>query len=204
MNSIRPRYLFAPLGVSLFLFLVLASAALAAPAGIHGHRGAAVGPRSFRFDDLPRRAPSPPGIVAREHDETALPPGLEAQMEEAKAHPRGPTREQLGQLTLVTEATAIPPTTINSFTTGTGFEGITQGAGIPSEPTVGAGPLNVFSAGNSSITVTNKDGTGRVEVDDATFFGIPASEGVASDAVCYYDAVHGRFLALAFTDPGGS
>src|SRR5205814_7639775 len=80
-----------------------------------------------------------------------------------------------------------------------GFEGISQGPYIPSEPTVAAGPLNVFTAGNVSVTVTNKDGSNRVETDGQVFFGVPPAEGAISDAQCYYDALRGRFVAVAFT-----
>ncbi len=58
-----------------------------------------------------------------------------------------------------------------------------------------------FTNPHSSIelTVTNKDGSNRVESDGAAFFGAPSSEGAISDPQCYFDAVHGRFVALAFT-----
>ncbi|MFM8560110.1 MAG: beta strand repeat-containing protein, partial [bacterium] len=79
------------------------------------------------------------------------------------------------------------------------FEGITQGGFIPGEPTVGAGPLNIFTAGNVAVTVTNRDGTNRVQTAGATFFGVPTAEGAISDAQCYYDALRGRFIALCFT-----
>src|SRR5206468_2076775 len=70
---------------------------------------------------------------------------------------------------------------------------------IPGEPTVAAGPLNLFSAGNITVKFINKDGSSPLEVDGAAFFGAPSIEGPISDAQCYYDALHGRFVALAFT-----
>lgn len=82
---------------------------------------------------------------------------------------------------------------------GTGFEGIMQGSYIPSEPTAAAGPLQIFSPGNVSVTITNKDGSNRVEISGVTFFGVPSSEGAISDPVCCYDALRGRFVALSFT-----
>ncbi len=82
---------------------------------------------------------------------------------------------------------------------GTNFEGITQGSYIPSEPSAAAGPLNIFSTGNVSVTITNKDGSSRTEINGNTFFGAPTSDGAISDAVCCYDAVRGRFVALCFT-----
>jgi hypothetical protein len=82
---------------------------------------------------------------------------------------------------------------------GTGFEGITQSSYIPSEPTVAVGPNHVFSPGNSTVTITNKDGSGRTEISGNTFFGAPSSEGGISDAVCCYDAIRGRYVALCFT-----
>jgi Secretion system C-terminal sorting domain len=84
-------------------------------------------------------------------------------------------------------------------TLGTNFEGITQGAYIPSEPSAAGGPLNIFSTGNVSVTITNKDGSNRTEINGNTFFGAPTSEGAISDAVCCYDAVRGSFVALCFT-----
>ena len=87
---------------------------------------------------------------------------------------------------------------------GTGFEGITQGGYIPSEPTAAVGPTQVFSPGNVSVTITNKDGSGRTEINGASFFGVPTSEGAISDAVCCYDAIRGRFVALCFTQGSGT
>jgi len=82
---------------------------------------------------------------------------------------------------------------------GTGFEGITQAGYIPSEPTAAVGPTQVFSPGNVNVTITNKDGSGRTEIAGTTFFGVGSTEGAISDAVCCYDAVRGRFVALCFT-----
>lgn len=82
---------------------------------------------------------------------------------------------------------------------GFGFEGITQGGYIPSEPSPAAGPNQIFSTGNVSVTITNKDGSGRTEIAGTTFYGVPSSEGSISDAVCCYDAVRGRFVTLCFT-----
>jgi hypothetical protein len=84
-------------------------------------------------------------------------------------------------------------------TTGIGFEGITQNGFIPSEPTAAVGPNQVVSPGNVTVTITNKDGSNRTEIDGFTFFGIPTSEHAFSDPVCHYDAIRGRFLVLCFT-----
>ena len=84
-------------------------------------------------------------------------------------------------------------------TLGLGFEGITQSSYIPSEPTVAVGPSHVLSPGNSTVTITNKDGSGRTEVSGNTFFGAATSDGAISDAVCCYDAIRGRYVALCFT-----
>src|SRR5439155_13395764 len=81
-------------------------------------------------------------------------------------------------------------------TLGTGFEGITQGGFIPSEPTAGGGPLNIFTCGNVSVTVTNKDGSNRVETDGQTFFGANAA---ISDAQTMYVPRFGKFVSLCFT-----
>jgi hypothetical protein len=101
----------------------------------------------------------------------------------------------------INNVTIDKPTNNQSFAPviGTGFEGITQGGYIPSEPSVAVGPSNIFSTGNVSVTITNKDGSSRTEINGNTFFGAPSSEGAISDAVCCYDAVRGRFVALCFT-----
>jgi hypothetical protein len=159
-----------------------------------------VTPRSFNFGDLPRRPPSEnlPITLRREHEWKEL----AEIVEKLKANPPYLPVTSFAQFT----ADPTPPgsgikgsLSPLAPTVGTGFEGITQGGFIPGEPTVGAGPLNIFSAGNISVTVTNKDGTNRVETNGATFFGVTAGEGAISDAQCYYDALHGRFVAIAFT-----
>ncbi len=200
---------FAPLAVLAVALTMLAPAPGRAafdppvtPAGPMGVRQIAlegVTPRSFEFNSLPPRAPgseSLPITMRREHEWKEA----QEEVERLKANPP-----------------FLPPTTFSRFTfdttpssgkgalsplapvLGVGFEGITQGGFIPSEPTVGGGPLNIFSAGNVSVTVTNKDASNRVETDGATFFGVPAAEGAISDAQCYYDALRGRFVALCFT-----
>ena len=159
-----------------------------------------VAPRSFRFSDLPVRPPSEHLPV--ENRESKEWEEYEERIRELKEHPPVIPATSFRQFTL--DRTPAPSAGKGSFdplapTLGTGFEGITQGGFIPSEPTVAGGPLNIFSAGNVSVTVTNKDGTNRVETSGATFFGVPAAEGAISDAQCYYDALHGRFVALCFT-----
>ncbi len=159
-------------------------------------------PRSFNFSDLAERAPGSENIpitLRREHEWEAA----QEEIDRLKANPPFLPATSYAQFTLDTT----PPPAAGGKgslsplapTLGTGFEGITQGGFIPGEPTVGAGPLNIFSAGNVSVTVTNKDGTNRVETNGATFFGVPVAEGAISDAQCYYDALRGRFVALCFT-----
>ena len=58
-----------------------------------------------------------------------------------------------------------------------GFEGITQQGYIPGEPQPAVGPHEVFVIGNVSVVIANKDGTGRPEVFQSDFFGVPSSEG---------------------------
>ena len=159
-------------------------------------------PRSFNFSDLPQRAPGSeqiPITLRREHEWEAA----QEEIDRIKLNPPFLPATSFAQFTLDTTP---PPAdggkgSLSPLapTLGTGFEGITQGGFIPGEPTVGAGPLNIFSAGNVSVTVTNKDGSNRVETNGATFFGVPAAEGAISDAQCYYDALRGRFVALCFT-----
>ena len=197
---------------SLALALALFAAPVAAapfdppvpPEGPIGARKAAVDkvvPRSFNFSDLPQRAPGSENIpitLRREHEwkEAA------EEVERLKANPPNLPVTSFSQFTFdTTPAAAGGKGGLTPFapTLGTGFEGITQGGFIPSEPTLGGGPLNIFTAGNVSVTVTNKDGTSRVETNGATFFGVPAAEGAVSDAQSYYDALHGRFVAVCFT-----
>ena len=174
------------------------------PAGPAGARHVSVEPvvpRSFSFSDLPQRAPGSENIpitLRREHEWEEA----QQEVERLKANPPFLPASSFSQFTL--DTTAPPADGKGSLsplapTLGVGFEGISQGGYIPSEPTVGGGPLNIFSAGNVSVTVTNKDGTNRVETNGETFFGVPAAEGAISDAQCYYDALRGRFVALCFT-----
>jgi len=163
--------------------------------------GMRIAPRSFEFRDL---APVPPGgenlpIQKRPNRKWVE---YEELIKGLKANPPILPVESFAQFTLDTtpasgqskgELSPLAPTL------GNGFEGITQQGFIPGEPTVGAGPLNIFSAGNISVTVTDKNGANRVETNGKTFFGVPAAEGAISDAQCYYDALRGRFVALCFT-----
>ena len=173
------------------------------PETITGPRALAgdkVKPTVFRFSDLPQ-APNlenAPIIPRPEHEwlQSA------AEVKALKANPPVLPIESMSQFTLDTTPAAVSGKGSLSPlapTVGNGFEGITQGGYIPGEPTIGAGPLNIFTAGNVAVTVTNRDGTNRVQTDGATFFGVPAAEGAISDAQCYYDALRGRFVALCFT-----
>jgi len=158
-------------------------------------------PRSFEFRDL---APVLPGgenlpIQKRPNRKWVA---YEEQIKALKANPPVLPVESFAQFTL--DRTPSPAQSKGDLspmapTLGNGFEGITQQGFIPGEPTTAAGPLNIFSAGNISVTVTDKNGTNRVETNGKTFFGVPAAEGAISDAQCYYDALRGRFVALAFT-----
>ncbi len=159
-----------------------------------------VTPRSFNFRDLPARPPSEHLPIQKR------PPRdwkvYDEEIARLKANPPLIPVTSFAQFTL--DPTPAPSAGKGSLeplapTLGNGFEGITQGGFIPSEPTVAGGPLNIFTAGNVSVTVTNKDGSNRVETSGATFFGVPAAEGAISDAQCYYDALRGRFVALCFT-----
>lgn len=195
-----------PLALALGLLLAVPSTpASAAPQRPEGRRsfGAPVRARAFSFPSLAprlpgegfvRNVPRPRGINA-EHDR---------RIERLKRNPPRIRPEDLRTFTLdrnagVASLRARPGAEPLAPTAGNGFEGISQAGYIPGEPTVAAGPLNVFTLGNVSVTVTNKDGTNRVETLGTTFFGVTPGEGSISDGQCYYDAVHGRFVALAFT-----
>ncbi len=158
--------------------------------GLTPLKGPTVRPRIVSIGALPRITAPYTGPI---HEKTeGINPEAEAELERLKQHPAEIRPDQLVQLTIDTGAALAP-------VVGNGFEGITQGGYIPSEPTVAGGPLNIFSAGNSSVTITNKDGSNQVEINGRTFFGVTAGEGAISDAQCYYDTVHGRFVAIAFT-----
>ncbi len=176
------------------LLLVLTLGASAAPREARTLHGDAVRPRIFRFSDLPRQENLEhlPITLRKEHEYEKL----AEKVEELKRHPQTTIPANLHILNGDSRSLAGGPL---APTTGTGFEGITQAGFIPGEPTVAGGPLNIFSAGNISVTVTNKDGTNRVETNGQTFFGVPGPEGAISDAQCYYDALRNRFVALAFT-----
>ena len=162
--------------------------------------GIPIKPRTIVLSSLPRAKVVPiTGLLPEQHEEGVW-EEAEQEVERQKAHPEGPDLQSIGaQLTL--DPTPAGGGGMMPFTPtiGNGFEGISAGGWIPGEPTVAAGPLNGFSTGNVNVTVTNKDGSSRIETDGATFFGVTAGEGPISDAQCYYDAVHGRFVAVAFT-----
>jgi hypothetical protein len=193
-----------------FLLSVLASTAAAAqpPATPGGTRmvGGGVTPRSFTFAALPPRQPGVLAIIAARKPEGEF-PAIDRVIERLKENPQGLTPAELGHFTVDRSPSAFglslqPDQGPLAPTAGNGFDGISQGPYIPSEPTVAAGPLNIFTAGNVSVTVSNKDGSNKGETNGATFFGVPVAEGAISDAQCYYDALRGRFVALAFTQGG--
>jgi hypothetical protein len=158
-------------------------------------RGPLVSARVVRLDALPRVTPHPDGPPL-EVPEGEVPMGDEA-MRELKQRP-APDVRTLPRVTMASPTGAVP-LAASAPTAGAGYEGISQGRYIPGEPTVAVGPLNVFSPGNTSVTVANRDGSNRVEVDGSVFFGVPAAENNINDAVCFFDAVRGRFVALTFT-----
>lgn len=158
-------------------------------------RGAPVVARVVRFDALPRITAAPSGAPIP-IEEGEVPMGEEA-LEQLKRAP-APDVNTLPHVTLDRAARTNSMTPLAPVF-GVNFEGITQGRYIPSEPTVASGPLNVFSAGNTSVTVTDRDGSNRVEIPGSTFFGVPLAENNINDPVCWFDPHYGRFLALVFT-----
>lgn len=191
--------------VALLLVPALAGSADARPREATGRRavGMPVKARSFSFANLPLRMPGE-GFVREVHKPLGEDPDYEHRLERLQKNPPRILPDQLRTLTIdrTSGASALrlkPLAQPLAPTAGNGFEGISQAGYIPGEPTVAAGPLNVFTAGNVSVTVTNKDGTNRVETLGRSFFGVTPGEGDISDAQCYYDAVHGRFVALCFT-----
>src|SRR6267142_1919930 len=152
--------------------------------------GAAVTPRVVEFSALPRITAPYTGVVRVR--EEAINPEADSVLSVLKRNPLPLGPSELGNLTIDSRKRGYE---MLAPAIGTGFEGITQAGLIHAEPTVAGGPLNIFTAGNVSVTVTNKDGSNRVETDGQAFFGIPAAEGPISDAQCYYDALRGRFVA---------
>lgn len=195
---------------SALLAVLLAASTLALPADARTGRGAGrrmfgerVSPRSVTFATLPQRQPGE-GFVRDIHKPKGINAEHDREIERLKREPPRILPEDLRTFTLDRNAGAAalrarPGAEPLAPTAGNGFEGISQAGYIPGEPTVAAGPLNVFTLGNVSVTVTNKDGTNRVETMGTTFFGVTPGEGAVSDGQCYYDALRGRFVALVFT-----
>src|SRR5204862_8265796 len=166
------------------LFVATPTPSMAQPHSTNGMRGTHASAKRKNFKDLPIYTPDPTAPIR------------EVRELEAPESPFVPPVDisNLNQVTMdpSSSVSAPPPPTAPSVGS-VNFEGITQGGFIPSEPTVAAGPLNIFTLGNSSITVTNKDGSNRTEVNGLTFFGGPVSEVAISDGVCMYDARRGHF-----------
>ena len=162
---------------------------IAQPGDKFGHHGTAAPPKRVHFKDFPHYQPDPNAPI---HEENEV---------EDPYSPIVPPIDisQLPNVTIDRSTLGGSPSPTVPSTSGPNFEGITQGGYIPSEPTVAAGPLNIFSLGNSSVTITNKDGSDRVEINGLTFFGGPQSESGISDGVCMYDARRGHFIAVCFT-----
>ncbi|MBI5168039.1 MAG: T9SS type A sorting domain-containing protein [Candidatus Eisenbacteria bacterium] len=195
--------------VTVAAFASFAAVASAAPAprrtaNIRPLRGESVTPHAFQFSALEKRRPHE-GLIVEVPKPRAFDEAEERAIEKMKKNPIGRTPEEMGNVTIDRNPGPFVSSLLRGDTqpfapiANNGFDGISQGGYIPGEPTVAAGPLNIFTAGNSSVTVTNKDGTSRVETAGTTFFAVTPGEGGISDAQCYYDALRGRFVALCFT-----
>jgi hypothetical protein len=159
--------------------------------GIRGVVGESVAPRAVALRDLPKVSGPRLGPVT-EIPEGEVPGGNAAFEDWKRRQPpvhvqHNVTIDPSGLISLAPLAPSV----------GVGFEGITQQGYIPGEPQPAVGPTEVFVIGNVSVVIANKDGTGRTEVLQSDFFGIPSSEGPGFDAKCFYDALRGRFVALA-------
>jgi hypothetical protein len=199
----RPQWSFA-LTLLLLAPGVTAAASVSPGEPTAGALGPRVKPTSFTFASLPRRVKTWTGPLLTRRE--GVFPEADSILEELKRHPQPPALTEMGTVTLDRGRERF---TALASTVETGFEGITQGGFIPGEPTVAAGPLNIFSAGNVSVTVTDKDGSNRVETEGPTFFGVPSYEGEISDAQCTYDALRGRvtrgdYKLLPFIDDFGA
>jgi hypothetical protein len=158
---------------------------------IRGVIGESVAPRAMAVRDMPKVSALHVGPVA-EIPEGEVPGGNAAFEDWKRRQPpvhvqHNVTIDPSGSISLAPLAPSV----------GVGFEGTTQQGYIPGEPQPAVGPTEVFVIGNVSVVIANKDGTGRTEVLQSDFFGIPSSEGPGFDAKCFYDALRGRFVALA-------
>jgi hypothetical protein len=174
-------------GLLAVLFISMASAA-EAQVEVRGVVGETVTPRTIKVRELPKITKPYVGPVREKP--IGQPPPVE------RVPP--PDASRLRNVT-IDKSAALEEITPLAPTLGVNFEGITQGRYIPSEPQPAAGPVNIFSIGNTSVTITNKDGSGRVEYGINVFFGIPVAEDSAFDSKCYYDALRGRFIVLTET-----
>jgi hypothetical protein len=158
---------------------------------IRGVVGESVAPRAVALKDLPKVS-GPRFGPAAEIPEGQVPGGNAAFEDWKRRQPpvhvqHNVTIDPSGSISLAPLAPSV----------GVGFEGTTQQGYIPGEPQPAVGPTEVFVIGNVSVVIANKDGSGRTEVLQSDFFGIPSSEGPGFDAKCFYDALRGRFVALA-------
>jgi len=161
--------------------------------GFEGTRGEPVTPRSVNVRNLPRVTvphPGPPQIIRR-----GDPPEGKAAFEEWKKSQPAVILKQ----NVTIDPSAATHVSVQAPAVGVGFEGTTQQGYIPGEPQVAVGADHVLVIGNVSIAIANKDGTGRTEVLQTDFFGIPASEGPGFDGKCFYDHLRGRFVVLSET-----
>jgi hypothetical protein len=159
--------------------------------GIRGVIGESVAPRAVAVRDMPKVSALRFGPVV-EIPEGEVPGGNAAFEDWKRRQPpvhvqNNVTIDPSGSISLAPLAPSV----------GVGFEGTTQQGYIPGEPQPAVGPNDVFVIGNVSVVIANKDGSGRTEVLQSDFFGIPSSEGPGFDAKCFYDALRGRFVALA-------
>jgi hypothetical protein len=159
--------------------------------GIRGVIGGSVTPRIVAMRDLPQVSARHAGSVLEVPEGEV--PGGKAAFEDWKR--RQPPVHVQQNVTIDPSGTIAMAPLAPSIRVG--FEGITQQGYIPGEPQPAVGPNEVFVIGNVSVVIANKDGSGRTEVLQSDFFGIPSSEGPGFDAKCFYDALRGRLVALA-------
>ncbi|MFI5253741.1 MAG: beta strand repeat-containing protein, partial [Bacteroidota bacterium] len=153
--------------------------------GVHG--GAAVLPESFDYMTLPHITAPYNGPILEQPEPVDPEPEL-------VSPPLINSIKNVHMLKVV-EQGGQPSPTLPSV--GTGFFGPTQGAYQPTEPQVAAGPLGLFATSNVEVITATKAGGSVVHTVGTTFFG--SADAAVSDAVTYYDAINGRFIACSFT-----
>jgi hypothetical protein len=137
--------------------------------GIRGDIGESVAPRAVALRDMPKVSAPRSGPIA-EIPQGEVPGGNAAFEEWKRSQP--PVHVQQNVTIDPSGAISMPAL---APSVGVGFEGTTQQGYIPGEPQPAVGPNEVVIIGNVSVVIANKDRSGRPEVFQSDFFGVPSS-----------------------------